>query len=130
MFVTSLEFDGSTGECAEQTIDAPSWEQIKATIQALDGRTRTLVVLSGPGEAHMGIGGGKENHYVVYATFDNESFFDLVGDRSNATITMVCGGQEVSYDVEECADLEQTLKAAQAFATEGVVEKEHGWIEH
>jgi Immunity protein Imm1 len=123
MFITNLSWDEWEGNHDRgEVVAATSWEQVEAKIVALDGRSRTLVTLETHGEAHMAIGGGAHDRYVVYVTADNAVFEYLVersaigGDES---VAIVVGGQVGDYLARRCVGLPMVLAAARLFVEEG-----------
>jgi hypothetical protein len=64
-----------------------------------------MVVLNAGGEWHLAVGGGSSNHYVVYMTFDNMSFLnllsretaDICGDRPSGPVVQVGTGVGVEF---------------------------------
>ena len=106
---------------------AINWQQIETAIKNLDAHQKTLVLLETEGETHMAVGGGL-GRYVVYVTFDNESFHYLI-DPAKAKIeeTLIVGGQKGYYPAKLCVDLSTTLKAAETFTKLGILEKSVVW---
>jgi hypothetical protein len=125
MFITNLSWDEWEGNCDRGgVVPASSWAQVKERIEALDGRSRTLVTLEAEGEMHMAIGGG-DACYVVYVTFDNEEFEYLVegAGEGDEMVSVVVGGQLGDYLGRRCVGLSMVLQAARLFAEEGKVER-------
>lgn len=128
MFLTKFSVEDWIGNqnrgCVEQ---ADSWQEIESAIRELDGHQKTLVTLETDRETHMAVGGGK-GKYVVYLTFDNESFHYLVDPaKSDIEEFVIVGGQEGVYPAKSCVDLNTTLKAAKAFAVLGTMEESVIW---
>jgi Immunity protein Imm1 len=101
------------------------WEQVQGAIAALDGRSRTLVILEADLDAHMAIGGGGATGYVVYVTFDNETFEYLV-DRDcgeKGWVAIVVGGQKGDYPQRYATGLALVLEAARLFVEKGEVDR-------
>ena len=128
MFITKFSVEDWMGNqnrsCVEQ---AHSWQGIESAIRELDGHHKTLVTLETGSETHMAVGGG-QGKYVVYLTFDNESFHYLLDpSKSDIEESMIVGGQEGVYPAKSCVDLNTTLKAAKAFAELGAMEESVLW---
>jgi hypothetical protein len=128
MFIAKFSIEDWIGNqnrgCVEQ---AQSWQEIEAAIRELDGHHKTLVTLETEGETHMAVGGGT-GKYVVYVTFDNESFHYLVDpSKSDMDETVTVGGQEGVYPAKSCVELNTTLKAAKTFAELGAMDKSVIW---
>lgn len=123
MFVSKLSWDEWDGNHDRgNVIEVTTWDEVRSKIEALEGRFRTLVTLEGAGEVHMAIGGGA-GRYVVYVTFDNESFQYLV-DRSRdggEMASIVVGGQMGEYTARRCVGLSIVLQVAQLFVEQGEV---------
>jgi hypothetical protein len=96
-------------------VDNPSWDDVKKAIQRLDAKTYTIVTIQGPGEQHLAVGGGA-GRYVVYATFDNFAFWNLLNAAVGDGMALLnAGGQEGDYPVGQIVDLTQAQTAARAF---------------
>lgn len=110
-----------------QLHQAREWAEIEQAIKELDGHRKTLVTLETNNETHMAIGGGFDK-FIVYVTFDNETFYHLINSsQSDAFETLVIGGQESIYPAKLCVDLNTTIKAAKTFAECGAMEKSVFW---
>jgi hypothetical protein len=109
-------------------VDIPSWKDIETAIRALNGAERTLVTLQTAGVAHMAIGGGKAERYIVYATFDNIAFQTLVGrpDRSGAEMLLV-GGQAGNYPARFVTNVDTAIKVARTFSTLAQLDSNQVW---
>ncbi|MBD2339842.1 hypothetical protein H6G64_22995 [Calothrix sp. FACHB-156] len=128
MFITKFSVEDWIGNQNKGSVEqAHSWQEIELAIRELDGHHKTLVTLETDGETHMAVGGGL-GKYIVYLTFDNESFHYLVDpSKSDIDEFVIVGGQEGIYPAKSCVDLNTTLKAAKAFAELGTMEKSVIW---
>lgn len=128
MFITKFSVEDWVGNQNKGFVEqASNWQEIESAIRELDGHHKTLVTLETDSETHMAVGGGQDK-YVVYMTFDNESFHYLVDpSRSNVEESLVVGGQEGVYPAKSCVDLNITLKAARAFAELGAMDESVVW---
>ncbi|MBC1239912.1 Imm1 family immunity protein [Nostoc sp. 2RC] len=128
MFITKFSVEDWIGNQNKGSVEqAHSWQEIESAIRELDGHHKTLVTLETDNETHMAVGGGL-GKYVVYLTFDNESFHYLVDpSKSDMDEFVIVGGQEGVYPAKSCVDLNTTLKAAQAFAELGTMEESVTW---
>jgi hypothetical protein len=128
MFVTQFSTEDWQGNQNKGLLEeASDWREIEAAIRAMDGQGKTLVTLETEGETHMAIGGGADQ-YLVYVTLDNENFNYLMNlTQSDRAETLVVGGQEGIYPAKWCVDLTTALKAAQAFAEFGAIDKTLIW---
>ncbi|MDZ8055739.1 MAG: Imm1 family immunity protein [Aulosira sp. ZfuVER01] len=128
MFITKFSVEDWIGNQNKGSVEqAHSWQEIELAIRELDGHHKTLVTLETDGETHMAVGGGLDK-YIVYLTFDNESFHYLVDPfKSDIDEFVIVGGQEGIYPAKSCVDLNTTLKAAKAFAELGTMEESVIW---
>jgi len=78
------------------------------------------VTLGAEGEKHLTVGGGDQNRYIVYMTFDNLDFHNLLssGD-AREEVKMFVGGQDSLFPGNTVVDLGLALKAAKTFAETG-----------
>jgi hypothetical protein len=130
MYVSKLNRDARRG-WEEEVVVNPSWQDIEAAINALDGKLRTVITISGEGEAHMAVGGGDSGQYVVYATFDNANFFTLLSlDQSEGKLLLFVAGQEGDYDKKIVVDLQSALTAAKTFAEDGKIDTTLEWRDY
>lgn len=121
------------GDCWEGVLDH-KWHleaalptDLDRALEQLDGETFTLLTIGGDGEQHMGIGGGK-GRYVVYATFDNEEFWNLLcAQPREGVIFLTAGGQEGDFPARQVVDLEQARAAAQTFLLHGQLDQGQRW---
>lgn len=115
------------GDCEESVIDRPREADLLEAIDRLDERVYTLVIVGGEGEAHLAVGGGR-GRFVVYATFDNRTFHNLVErGRPGGVITIVAGGQAGEYPACQVVDRERAIRAASRFLSEGRLGEDLGW---
>jgi hypothetical protein len=130
MFISKISIEDWTGNRNGGWVeDATDWDTIEAAIRDLDGDRKTLVTLEAVDETHMAIGGGGDR-YVVYVTFDNETFYYLIDpSKSDSSETIMVGGQEGLYAARSCVDLLTVLTAAREFAEVGKLEASVHWTE-
>ena len=84
----------------EWRIECASSADLERALDQLDARTRTTVTIHCDGEQHLTIGGGAGRH-VVYATFDNDQFWNLLRSQpATGMILLNAGGQEGDYPAE------------------------------
>lgn len=132
MYVQSLTFDDWNGLYdLGSDVASPSLELIQSRIRALDGSRFTLVVLAAEGEAHIAIGGGALQRYIVYATYDGQRFGVARATSQSAgrgsPVQLIVGGQQGEYSAELTVSLEEALVAASAFAVEGKLDPSLIW---
>lgn len=99
----------------EHELHAPTPDEVTARIAALNGSDHTLVTVYRD-SAHLTVGGSAAEGLVVYCTFDNEVFWQVVVDGDPAaTITVVAGGQAGAYAATHVATLGYATTAASDF---------------
>lgn len=129
MFISKFSVEDWQGNQNRGTVQiVESWHQIEAAINQLDGQRKTLLTLETEGETHMAIGGGGNGQYVVYVTFDNESFHYVV-EPANASQeqTLIVGGQAGDYPRKLCVDKAAAIQAAKTFAERGTMDGSVCW---
>jgi hypothetical protein len=105
-------------------ISAPTLSQVEAAVRQLDGRSRTIVSLLGPGEAHLAIGGGSEDKYVAYFSPEDMSFRNAATKHDkNSEVILFIGGQDGYYPDHTVIDLDRALKVARTFALTGELDQ-------
>lgn len=132
MYVTRLSLDDwDTGDGEGAEIANPELEDIDAAIRGLDGDRRTLAILAVDGsDTHMAVGGGERGTYIVYVTYNNEEFFNLIdpdAPSSEDKVTLYIGGQEGDYATKYCVNLGIALQAAVGFAVDGSLDRSLAW---
>jgi hypothetical protein len=128
MFISKFSVEDWQGSQNRSSLrPVQSWKEIEAAIKELDGHRKTLVTLEADGETHMAVGGGT-GEYVVYLTFDNETFHYLVDpSKSGVDKNLIVGGQEGVYPAKLCVDVDSALEAAKTFSELGAMEKSVIW---
>jgi len=108
----------------------PTWGDIEAAVRLLDGRTRTLVCvgIGDPPVPHMAIGGGEGGKYIVYSTPDNRTFQTLINPQApRGKCLLKAGGHFGEYELRQCVNLTDALRAARTYAETGEVDPELLW---
>lgn len=130
MYTTTMvtdEWDGARNDECE--VEFPSLDQVEQAVKHLDAERHSLVTLEAGGEAHMAIGGGG-GRFIVYATFDNETFHNLLaGGDSEQMVTLFVGGQDGEYPAKTVVSEEAALTAAKTFAESGKLDPALSWEE-
>jgi len=129
MYVIEMFADSCEGiEPSGAILLHPSWEDIETAILKLNGESYTIVRLQGQDEGHMAVGGGAHGRYIVYATFDNEEFFNLVSaDKAIGSVPLSIGGQEQHIPMETVVEVALVFKAAKTFVELGELEPSLQW---
>lgn len=113
----------------EWRVVSPSEHDLDQAIERLDGTTYTMISLErlGEGEQHLAVGGGG-GRYVVYATFDNEEFWNLVcSEPAEGVVLVKAGGQEGEYPARNVVNLAQARSAGRAFLNSGELDRGQEW---
>jgi Immunity protein Imm1 len=111
----------------EWHIDPASIEDVLRALARLDARKYTMLTIRRSGEQHFVIGGGA-GRYVVYATFDNEEFWNLSTGGAEAGVVMInAGGQEGDFPARHVVDPQRAAAAAKAFCLRGALEPAESW---
>jgi hypothetical protein len=105
----------------------PEWSILNATeedlltaLSRLDGKAFTMVVIAHEGATHLAIGGGDAFQYVVYATFDNVRFPNLLTDKvQTGTVQLTVGGQPGDYPADQIVGQRLAFAVAMAFFADG-----------
>jgi Immunity protein Imm1 len=128
MFISKFSVEKWAGPQNKGVLETvQGWTEIETAIRELDGHYKTLVTLEGDDETHMAVGGGLDL-YVVYVTFDNETFHYLVDlSKPDTNERLTVGGQEGIYPVKLCVGISAVLKAARTFAEFGKMDKSLTW---
>src|SRR5205085_3743336 len=99
-----------------------TFEEVEEAVGALDGKENTLVILGGKRpEPHMAIGGGADDRYVVYITYDNDEFYTLVNSKKPAreVIEINAGDEPADFMIHQINPREVVLKAVKSFCENG-----------
>ena len=128
MFISKFSVENWQGNQNKGSLKpVKNWVDIETAISELDGRYKTLVTLETDNETHMSVGGG-EGKYVVYLTFDNESFYYVVDlSKLDSDESLIVGGQEGVYAAKFCVRLDAALRAAKTFAESGLMDQSVVW---
>jgi hypothetical protein len=101
---------------------------IKTALESLDGKRRTLVMLRKDDDANLVVSGGESGKYVVYGTFDNQSFQILARNVDSDLIVAVnAGGQVGEYPERWVVGIDDAIQAALGFALSGVLDPSLMW---
>ncbi|MDR1186169.1 MAG: hypothetical protein LBK95_01725 [Bifidobacteriaceae bacterium] len=123
-----MEIEWDEG-AVQRKLCQPSPEEIKALVVALDGTDRSLVMVFRDG-AHMAVGGSAVTGLVLYATFDNRTFWQLVGDSNHGGVVgVMAGGQLGEYRARYLVDVVKALAAVTRFTHDGALAPDMVWEE-
>ncbi|NTX39367.1 MULTISPECIES: Imm1 family immunity protein [unclassified Myxococcus] len=111
----------------EWKVDRASSADLERALDRLDARSHTMVTILQEGEQHLTMGGGA-GQFVVYATFDNNQFWNLLRSQpATGTTLLNVGGQEGDYPAEQIVTKEQALAAGLAFLDTGRLDPSQQW---
>lgn len=124
--------DWSNGRNACIAIENPSWDEVKALIQDLNGDTKTLVTF-GDYDAgyYMAVGGGC-NQYILYLSFDDEEkILELIdpNETDESLVELVVGGQRGRFSKNMCVSQETILIVAKTFYETQIPDNSFFWRE-
>lgn len=121
---TLIVWDDGTAQHEEELRE---WPQLSERLAALDGVNRTLVtVLKDSG--HLACGGSAATGLVVYATFDNTVFHQLVDpSAADGARTVIAGGQAGQYPAHQVVDLNQAEAASRVFFERSELDPQQQW---
>lgn len=120
--------DPDTGEVEVSLLGRGGIELVRHHVGSLDGRLRTLVTIYADG-SHLAVGGGGAPGCVVYATSDDDTFFQLVDGEQprDELVEVVAGGQPARYPRRQVVALDIAQRAAEAFALTGELDAGLTW---
>ena len=115
----------------EHELETSDPTDVLRRIDALDGSDCTLVTVFRDA-AHMTVGGSVRSGLVVYATFDDSAFHQLVSrepmNESGDSVDMViAGGQAGAYPRRLVVDAVIAKSAIQVFLDEGTLDPRQSW---
>ncbi len=117
---------------SELVITDPSWSQIESAIRQLDGKNRTMVILSQEIAEfeYMVVGGGKNGVYSC-GVYDQQGreFILIDPSKSSATFIKVPTGQPTTLSLRETIELEDAIIAAKEYSETGERAEELVWEE-
>ena len=133
MFVRSMYFDNWAGHASNGTsLENPTLRDVLASIEALDGRSRTTVILSDAAQSdhYMGISGQWNGQYMVFVTKDNVRFVSLVDpQRSASKVTLFVGGQDGEFAERKLVTGDDVAAVASEFFETGCAKPGMPWEE-
>jgi Immunity protein Imm1 len=112
----------------EETVPDAAWDDIEATIAAMDGGAHSALMLSEKDDdTYLGISGGAGEYYVFTAR-EAADEWTLVGREDSVGSKLITsGGQEMSVPVRCLASLPMTLRAAKSYLERGAREPGLRW---
>jgi hypothetical protein len=130
MYVKALEYDCWKGAVKiDKKRNHPSIEEIKNSINSIDGVECQGVILFGKEENDLAVGGGAHGKYVVYYSSANGEIFTLLSDGASEDVcTLLVGGQEGRYRGNIVVNLESVLTAVRTFTKTGKLDSKLKWL--
>jgi len=109
------------------SIDNPTDVDLDHAVDRLDAQRYTLLTVCGEGESHLMVGGGG-GQYIVYVTFDNWDFWNLLRSTpATGKVMLNAGGQEGDYPARQIVTKEQAVGAARFFLRERCLDPNQTW---
>ena len=127
-----VKFVSGPEDINEQAWPVKKFEEVEETVRELNGMDKSLIILGGKHDTpHMAIGGGKDNQYVAYITFNNKSFFRLVTTTkaTKETVEIQAGDDYSDFNANQVIGLEQILTAVKHFCETGKTDPSLLWEE-
>jgi Immunity protein Imm1 len=111
----------------EWTVEEASSADLDRALERLDARIYTMITVQLGGEQHLTIGGGA-GQYVVYATFDNEVFWNLLRPQPIVgTVLLNVGGQQGDFLAAQVVDKQQARVAGHVFLNACLLNPTQQW---
>lgn len=111
----------------ERELAAPTLVDVAERLSALDGVNYTLLTLY-IGDSHIACGGSAETGLVVYVTFDDGTFWQLVNPgQEKSEVTVVAGGQAGNYPVKNVVCADAAMRAFTRFFETGELASGEVW---
>jgi Immunity protein Imm1 len=105
----------------------PTYSDFDFALERLDAKTYTMLTIQLDGDAHLTIAGGA-GQYVVYATYDNEEFWNLLRpEAASGTVMLNAGGQEGDFSASQVVNLEDARSAGLYFLTKRRLDFSQNW---
>jgi hypothetical protein len=120
-------------EEGDHEVPDPDPDLVRDRVLALDGDRFTLVTVMA-GEAHLAVGGDARTGVVAYATFDGETFHQLVrsptddGADAGSPVRVVAGGQPGDHPRRAVVEAASAVSAATEFARTGRLADGLDWL--
>ena len=123
-----VEEEGVAGmRRVDEPIVNPTWPQVQAFVERLDGKAYTDMAIEGPNRYVMAIGGGPDL-FCVSAIGNDMGPYDLLGpEKTDETGKIILGGILTDMPRKYFATKEQALQAAKYFFCHGGVDPALEW---
>lgn len=114
-------------QCHDWQTENPIAADFEEALLRLDADVHTLLTIATDGETHLTIAGGS-GRYVVYATFDNEEFWNLLRpEQASGTVMLNAGGQVGDFPAIQVVSLQQARSAGLVFLDSGQLDPGQSW---
>ena len=111
----------------EEIVETPTTGDFDRLLDRMDSKVHTMIMLQRERDAHMGIGGGS-GKYVVYVTYDNETFWNLIAaERAPGAVMLNVGGQEGEYPARQVVAQDRARQAGRTFLATGELDRSLRW---
>lgn len=126
--LTSCRWRDSSVE--DIVIASPSWDEVAAAIERLDGATFSELFLhldDAEDETYLTVAGGPDA-FLVFVCVANEEFHEAIDPAaSDSSVTMVVGGQQSTFGRRELIDREHALVAAHTYFDTATLDASITW---
>ncbi|RKS75402.1 immunity protein Imm1 of predicted polymorphic toxin system [Motilibacter peucedani] len=128
LFVRTIASDSPWAGAVELPWE-PDWDDatLAALVEELDGVERTALVLTGPDNAHLAIGGSALAGLIVYVSYDEEQFALAGGSDDEGTRPVVAGGTVQDYPLRYVIEPAVAVQAAWTFVQYGELDDTWEW---
>lgn len=111
----------------EERYLSPSDSILELLLDRLDACVHTILILENENGSQLTIGGGS-GQYIVYASHDGNTFWNLCGtDKSSGVLRLNIGGQEGEYSVKQVVSRHSALQVARTFMSNGSLDTKFNW---
>ncbi|HYF49181.1 MAG TPA: hypothetical protein VEJ63_07240 [Planctomycetota bacterium] len=129
MRVVLAKFDVWKGERnVGKTIKGPSWSDIEAGLNAMDGDQRDMAILGTGEDSYLSVAGGRSGMYMVAETRDNMTFYNVFDPKKKVVhVTLQTGGQLGEFDQRLTVSRAKVLIAAKYYYETGGLSPKFVW---
>lgn len=124
MFVDRIYEDEWSGVyCKDIEYECSDFEQVELAIRKLNGKNKTMVILSSTKDHKtLTIGGGNDGRYIAYLSINtDDKFYNLINNDKNSfgQCDIVAGGQSGAYPSKQCLTINMVMDACKIFSLYG-----------
>jgi hypothetical protein len=123
--ISGDRWEGLHGEGWDAEESSP--QEFERMLLRLDAKQYTMLTIAAEDPTHLMIGGGN-GKYVVYATFDNFDFWNLMRrEPASGKVEIYIGGQDGDFSANQVVDLEQARSAGLVFLASVELDPTQEW---